>query len=1120
MESLGFDIVMNNHKEPIEDKYGNIYNKNLFNKVIITEDEESQKILNLANEIYLNEIFFRKKIKIKQYSDEIYLISYEWYNKFKEYSHYKKIKRVIRNIDIYSLKKQIVFKLDSNKFPGQINNESLIIKDDNNNLLLPNNYLIKSDKKEKKDFKIFPKESFILLNKEFGCDYILKSELKLDRQININKYNIYSKKFTITFIPIKEYLIEKHEINTYEIYIPLLLTIDEIYEYISNILNSNKYKSLKTNLGLSMINKKILTSYIKIYHLHKDSNLNKFKNFINNNIENLSNNERILGSDYLQKIEKEYQINQLQYNNLIIEFSYFKNGELFNNISNDLEIYNTNKETIPKIKKISSINDDDDLKFYISEKKEEKKPKKKKKISPPSNFYSFRRQEYQEEDILDKNDNNHGLVGLSNIGNTCYMNTSLQCLSNCNILTDYFLKDIYKQFINENNPIGSQGKLVESYAELIKNLWYGKKSYYSPNHFKSTIGNIRTIFRGYQQQDTQEFLSFLLDGLHEDLNKVLNKPYICPNDDLKFENDIEKYKYYKNIFLARNQSLIVDLFYGMFKSTLFCPNQLCKNISYTFDPYAIISLPLTYKVKKRKIDVFFIYENLTFYTIKFQIKINNNTTVKYFRKKISYILKCGVYNFEIYLFDGNDIFYLVDDKKYNKISEFIGNNDSLFLYQIPNIAFKNKNKEIEQSYKEIIDENNIIYDRIKEFDKNEGKVDFEFNEETFDKEKYIRCSFYNYSYDYYQNRELINHYDYPPKDKFSFPRFFYIDIEWNNLQIFDYFVNYYRPVYDINEIDDYFKENNFKNYEENSIKLNNIEDSEDEENKKSNLTYGIQKSLSYPFIIIYMKSEKIIYNDTKITNSNDNENEENEEKNPILEISESKYIIKEEISEIKLNKNELITDYQLNFKLSWLPYYKKKLEDDIISSTSLVKRHYYHMSNKNEKEINLLDLLENFSQLEQLTEENKWYCPKCKEHQLAEKKIEIFTCPEILILHLKRFKNNSKLGNLINFPIEGLDMGKYLIYNENTNNDNIYDLFAVANHFGGLHFGHYIAYCKNKIENKWFEFNDSNVSEIDESKIVSSSAYVLFYKKRNSCYQNIDELYQKVFEKIDFDENE
>ena len=127
----------------------------------------------------------------------------------------------------------------------------------------------------------------------------------------------------------------------------------------------------------------------------------------------------------------------------------------------------------------------------------------------------------------------------------------------------------------------------------------------------------------------------------------------------------------------------------------------------------------------------------------------------------------------------------------------------------------------------------------------------------------------------------------------------------------------------------------------------------------------------------------------------------------------------------------------------------------------------------------------------------------------------IFTCPEILIIHLKRFKNNSKIGNLVNFPIEGLDMGKYIKYNEIETNDNIYDLFAVANHFGGLHGGHYIAYCKNYIENKWYEFNDSRVSDIDENNIVSSSAYVLFYKKRNTLYPNIEELYQKSYEEID-----
>ena len=371
MESLESDLEINGVNEQIEDKYGNIYKKDLIRKIIITEDEENQNILNLTNEIYLNEILFRKKIKNKKYLNEIYLISYEWYNKFKEYTNYKQIKRIIRNIDIYLLKKQIVYKLDSNKYPGKINNESLIIKDDNNDLLLPDNYLLRTDKKEKKDFKIFPKESFILLNKEFGCDYIIKSELKIDKQINNNKYNIYSKKFTITFIPIKDYLIEQYQIKTFEIYIPLLLTNNEIYEYLSNILYLNK--SLKENLGISMINKNILKSYIKIYHLHKDSYLEQFKKFISKNLENLINKERILGSDYLQKIPKEFQINQLQYNNLIIEFSYFENGELFNNISNDLEIYNTNIESIPRKKEITNRNDNNDLILDNSEKKKAKR---------------------------------------------------------------------------------------------------------------------------------------------------------------------------------------------------------------------------------------------------------------------------------------------------------------------------------------------------------------------------------------------------------------------------------------------------------------------------------------------------------------------------------------------------------------------------------------------------------------------------------------------------------------------------------------------------------------------------------------------------------------------------
>ena len=119
---------------------------------------------------------------------------------------------------------------------------------------------------------------------------------------------------------------------------------------------------------------------------------------------------------------------------------------------------------------------------------------------------------------------------------------------------------------------------------------------------------VRNMFAGYNQQDAQEFISFLLDELHEDLNKVLIKPYIEKDDNLVFGSDIEECIYNKNNFLARNQSIIVDLFYGMFKSTVVCPNQDCKNISKSYDPYSVISIPINVKAITKEIFVYFIFE--------------------------------------------------------------------------------------------------------------------------------------------------------------------------------------------------------------------------------------------------------------------------------------------------------------------------------------------------------------------------------------------------------------------------------------------------------------------------------------------------------------------------------
>lgn len=107
-----------------------------------------------------------------------------------------------------------------------------------------------------------------------------------------------------------------------------------------------------------------------------------------------------------------------------------------------------------------------------------------------------------------------GAVGLQNLGNTCFMNSILQCVSNTEPLTQLFLNDAFKSQINSDNPLGHGGKLAVAYGKLIKDMWSNAYSKIIPRDFKVTIGEFQPQFAGYDQQDSQEFLGFLLDGLH------------------------------------------------------------------------------------------------------------------------------------------------------------------------------------------------------------------------------------------------------------------------------------------------------------------------------------------------------------------------------------------------------------------------------------------------------------------------------------------------------------------------------------------------------------------------------------------------------------------------------
>ena len=146
----------------------------------------------------------------------------------------------------------------------------------------------------------------------------------------------------------------------------------------------------------------------------------------------------------------------------------------------------------------------------------------------------------------------------------------------------------------------------------------------------------------------------------------------------------------------------------------------------------------------------------------------------------------------------------------------------------------------------------------------------------------------------------------------------------------------------------------------------------------------------------------------------------------------------------------------------------------------------------------LYDCLDAFTKYECLEGENAWFNEKTKKKENIKKRITFWNFPSILIITLKRFHSDGKhkLQNLVNFPLDNLNLAKYVSgYKPNSY---IYDLYAVCNHSGGTNGGHYTAFIKN-ITSEWIHFNDTRVERhIPEHKIISPKAYCLFYRKKNT----------------------
>ncbi|XP_028827605.1 ubiquitin carboxyl-terminal hydrolase 43a isoform X2 [Denticeps clupeoides] len=160
-----------------------------------------------------------------------------------------------------------------------------------------------------------------------------------------------------------------------------------------------------------------------------------------------------------------------------------------------------------------------------------------------------------------------------------------------------------------------------------------------------------------------------------------------------------------------------------------------------------------------------------------------------------------------------------------------------------------------------------------------------------------------------------------------------------------------------------------------------------------------------------------------------------------------------------------------------------------------------------------------YTKEEQLAPDDAWKCPHCQQLQQGMVKMSLWTLPDILILHLKRFRQvgerRNKLSTLVHFPLSGLDMAPHVVKRtQNIRNlaswtpmwnqadpglpsDFLYDLYAVCNHHGGMHGGHYTAYCRNSVDGQWYSYDDSSVDLVPEEELCTRGAYILFYQRRN-----------------------